>query len=197
MTLSLSRTSYAASTLRSLSSNGQITDEHPCYDVSIAFSGKLGQGGRQLSQPRERSVRQTMRQFFRSFFQIGTIAYDAAPGVLLLTVKLHILQALLPVISVCLFKLMFDRLGVFLTTEAVFSFQINLLLLVLLLGLVIMVTQGLIALDTIGIVLVFSMDGMWGTGIIQGRAKVIPPRTGTPQRSQRNHLILDWLPCRL
>ncbi|MEM9954516.1 MAG: ABC transporter ATP-binding protein [Chloroflexota bacterium] len=61
---------------------------------------------------------------------------------------LRVLQAVLPVISAYLIKLVFDRLGMILTTNAVFSFQSDMLPFVLLLGLVITIGQGLIALDT-------------------------------------------------
>jgi len=96
----------------------------------------------------ERTTTESIKHFLRSLFQIGQIAYDAAPQILVISLVIRILQSVIPVASAYVFKLIFDRLGTVIDGSAVFTFDQDILPLILMFGAIMVFSQTLIALDT-------------------------------------------------
>ncbi len=103
---------------------------------------------RRRSKHMDRTTRETIRHFFTSLIQIAKIGYDAAPMILSASVVIRIIQSLLPVASAYLFKLIFDRLGIVLSGEAVFVFEQDILPFLLIFGGILVLTQTLTTLNT-------------------------------------------------
>lgn len=97
---------------------------------------------------RKTNTTQTPSHFFRSAYQLGRIAYDAAPLVLISTIVVRILQSLMPAASAYMFKLIFDRLGLVLAGDTVFIFEQDILPLLVAFGALMVFSQSLIAFDT-------------------------------------------------
>lgn len=102
---------------------------------------------RHMAKRPERTTREAIVHFFRSLYQIGRIAYDAAPIILVSTVVIRIFQSLIPVALAFVFKLIFDRLGLVLAGESAFAFQEDVLPFILAFGVLNILSQSLIALD--------------------------------------------------
>ena len=96
----------------------------------------------------ERTLKESITHFFRSLRQIGQIAYEAAPRILVISLINRILQSVIPVASAYVFKLIFDRLGTVLEGRAVFTFEQDILPLILIFGMITAVSQTLTAMDT-------------------------------------------------
>lgn len=96
----------------------------------------------------ERTTQESVNHLFRSLYQIGRIAYDAAPIVLLISLVIRLLQSVIPVTSAYVFKLIFDRLGNVIDGSGVFTFEQDILPLILMFGAIMVLSQTLVALDT-------------------------------------------------
>jgi len=96
----------------------------------------------------ERTVQESIIHLFRSLYQIGRIAYDAAPLILLISLVIRLLQSIIPVASAYVFKLIFDRLGSVIDKSGVFTFEQDVMPLILLFGAIMIFSQTLVALDT-------------------------------------------------
>lgn len=94
------------------------------------------------------STREALTHFFSSLYKIAQIGYNAAPGILLVTLLIRVIQAIMPVISAYIFKLIFDQLGLLLEGNQSFVFEQDLLPEILLFGFVLLISQTLIAFDT-------------------------------------------------
>lgn len=101
-----------------------------------------------MPETTERSTRDALRHFATNLYQIAHIAYDAAPRVLVGTLCIRVLRALLPAATAYMFKLVFDRLGLVLAGEADFAFQQDILPFLLGFGVLIVLSQGMNALDS-------------------------------------------------
>ncbi len=96
----------------------------------------------------ERTIQESVVHLFRSLYQIGRIAYDAAPLVLLISLVIRLLQSVIPVASAYVFKVIFDRLGSVIDGSGVFTFEQDILPLILMFGAIMVLSQTLVALDT-------------------------------------------------
>ena len=96
----------------------------------------------------ERTFKESITHFFRSLYQIGKIAYDAAPQILIISLIIRILQSVIPVASAYVFKVIFDRLGTVIEGSGLFTFQQDILPLILTFGTIMVFSQTLIALDS-------------------------------------------------
>jgi ATP-binding cassette, subfamily B, bacterial len=96
----------------------------------------------------DRTFKESVVHFFRSLYEIGQIAYDAAPQILVITLIIRILQSVIPVASAYVFKLIFDRLGAVLNSSDVFTFERDILPLILMFGAIMVFSQTLVAFDT-------------------------------------------------
>ena len=98
----------------------------------------------------KRTIRESVVHFFVTLYQIGKIAYDASPLYLFATITIRVLQSVMPVISAYIVKLIFDRLGAIMsgTGTTTYHFQQDILPIVLAFGVVLVISQSLLALDT-------------------------------------------------
>jgi len=103
---------------------------------------------RRKSKALDRTTREALLHFFKSLYQIGKIAYDAAPSILIFTVTIRIVQSVMPVVSAFVFKLIFDRLGEVLAGETTFVFEQDILPFLFVFGTILVVSQTLSAIDS-------------------------------------------------
>ncbi|MEO1163946.1 MAG: ABC transporter ATP-binding protein [Chloroflexota bacterium] len=93
---------------------------------------------------------ESVQHVMTSIGRMLRIAYDAAPRLLALTLGIRLVQAIMPIVSAFVIKLIFDQLGVMLQTDAdvSFTFRENIVPLLVLQGVVLLVTSTLNAVST-------------------------------------------------
>lgn len=99
------------------------------------------------SKRSDRTTVEAIRHFFTSLYQIGQIAYTAAPRLFVATIILRIIQSLMPVATAFAVALIFDQLGIVLTSQETVVFEETILPLVLFFGFLLIVSQLLTTID--------------------------------------------------